>query len=377
MTYQQFPILGPFQGIVSDLPAPNKPHQAFDNSVNFVYRKGRIQSRPRLNDFGAPPDGAIVRYMQTFESIVSTFHTLVLTTQHAYYLNAGGTYNILTMPGAIPSLANAASTSNGYPFSAANIINRVYFSNGCQPLMYADGSQTLIDANTGAAVSGGIACRYMTVLASRLILGYTTEPVPGQSGSTEFTYRIRWCVSGNPDDWTGFGSGFADVLEVPDRITGLVTLGRNAYLFRKNGISIISPTGDGLSPFAIENFSILPSGVGSVFPYALASYGNIAAFISNSEVFSFNGVELTPLAGGKVKKALYADLALAQTRGYQILGFIVANMGLSYDFLSYWICLAGEDLNIAWVYNFDEQTWQKFNFIGAGAASFVGTVATT
>jgi len=303
--------------------------------------------------------------MLTFEDIVDSFHTLVLTTQHGYYLNNGGTYNELTLPGGITDLSLPSNLS--LPFGMCNLINRVYFSNGGQRVMYTDGSA---DVQFAGDVPG--AARFMCTLASHLLLGYTTEPEPGVTGSTEQTFRLRWSVPGDPNDWTSFGSGFEDVLEVPDRITGLVTLGRNAYLFRKNGISIISPTGDGLAPFAIENFSISPKGVGNTYPYALAIYANVCAFVSSSEIFHFNGVELQPI-GGKAKKRIFTDLAAASNADV-VTAYIVPNMGLSYDYLSYWLCIPGP--NVAWVYSFDDQNWQPFDFLGGGRATFVGNAAT-
>lgn len=362
MAYQSFQVTGPYEGIVDNLPAPNKPPSALDDMLNFVSRKGRLQTRPRLNDFGAPPDGALVRNMLTFEDIVGSFHTLVLTTQHAYFLNNGGDYNELTLPMGITDLSGT-----GKPFSLCNVLNRVYFSNGSNLLLYTDGSDTVQVAGDVPA-----AARYMCVLAAHLLLGYTTEPEPGATGSTEQTFRIRWSTSGDPNDWTSFGSGFEDVLEVPDRITGLVTLGRNSYLFRKNGVSIISPTGDGLAPFAIENLSISPKGVGSIYPYGLAIYANYCAFIASNEIYQFNGVEFTPI-GGKAKKKIFEDLANASGDD-EVVAFIVPNFGLSYDYLSYWISIPG--VNVAWVFSFDDQAWTRFTFLGDGYATFVGNVAT-
>lgn len=362
MAYRQFHIAGPFQGIIDNQPAPNKAPAALDDALNFVFRKGRIQSRPRFNNFGAPPDGAILRYGITFESVAKTFHTLGLTTKNAYFVTSGPTYNPLVYPSAI----NPDFSGTSLPYGVANIINRVYFSNGSRKVCYVDGS---IDVKVAGDVQG--AARYMMVLANRIVLGYTTEPQQGDVGSIENPYRIRWCVSGNPNDWTGFGSGFTDLLSVPDRITGLASLGRNGYVFRRNGISMVAPTGDFTAPLSDENFSVAPKGVGSIYPYALAVYGNQCAFVSESEIHSFNGVDLTPI-GQKAKKKIFADLDQA-TNSDEVVGFINPNIGLNFDMLSYWLCIPGP--NVAWIYLFDEEVWQRFTFIGGGRVTFAGSVS--
>src|SRR5437867_9087783 len=104
MALRQFQVVGPFQGIVDNLPAPNKPAAAWDDCLNFFCRKGRLQSRPQFNNFGSPPDEAIVRNAVTFEDVTGAFHTLVLTTQNAYYLTAGPTYHPLNFPAGITTL---------------------------------------------------------------------------------------------------------------------------------------------------------------------------------------------------------------------------------------------------------------------------------
>jgi hypothetical protein len=358
--YRQFQVVGPFKGIVDSTPAPNKMSSAFDDVVNMVCRKGRLQTRPRLSQITSPPDGNIWRNGLTFEDAVAFFHSVVLTTENAYYITAGPTYTPIAFPGGMTSLAGT-----GLPYGVSNIINRAYFSNGSVPLLYADGSDTL-------SVAGDVpgASRYQMCIANRLVLAHTTEPEPGQTGSTEFTFRVRWCVSGDPNDWTGFGSGFSDLLEVPDRITGLAALGRNGYIFRRNGISIMSPTGDGVNPFAIEQYSNAPNGVGSIFPYALAVFGNVSAFVAFNEIYSFNGVEITPI-GGAAKKKIFADFADAT--GDEVLGFMCPNIGLGYDFLAYYLVIPGP--NVVWVYHFDEQAWTRWTLPGDARATWIGNLA--
>jgi len=264
MSYKGVPIRGPYGGIV-DSPSPNNPLSAFDDVVNFFCRKGRIHSRPRFNSFTAPPDGAVLRTVVTFSDILRNLHTLALTVNNAYYITLGPTYNLLTYPSGITDLSGTA-----LPYGKVRFTDRIYFSNGSKRVLYTDGESSIKIA--GDVPGGG---RFMTTLASHLIIANTTEPEPGADGSKRFPRRVRWSASGLPDDWTGFSSGFNDLEEVPDQISGIASLGRNGIIFRTNGFTGMYATGIGALPFRFEHLSFADEGVGNFYPYSLAIYGDM------------------------------------------------------------------------------------------------------
>jgi hypothetical protein len=358
MSYQQKPYPGPYGGIVDDVPRPYKSPADFDDILNFFVREGRLQSRPRLNTFGNPPDTAVLRNMITYQDVLNNYHTLALTTQTAYALSAGPTYNILTVPGGL-SLAGTA-----LPYGWAIVNGKVFFSNGSTDVLYADGSNSLQQT---VDVPG--AARFMCVMASHLLLGYTTEPRPGQTNSTQFQQRVRWSKSGDPTTWTTSSAGFNDLLDIPDGMTGLVALGRNGYVFRKNGVTTISPIGPANAPFIFDNISISPVGVGNAYPYSLASFGSWAVFVSQDDVYLFDGGTFTPIGGGSRKK-IFADLANAS--GDQVVGFIVPSLGVNYPFLSYWLSIPG--VNISWVFYRVTGKWVRFSS-SAGRLTCLAQVA--
>src|SRR5919109_1278581 len=319
-----------------------------------------------MGNFDAPADGAAIVSAVTFRDINGFYHSLILTTVSAYYLDDDG-YYLLTDP-------TATTVHTGLPFALALINERVYFSNGSKKIWYADGSQTL-------KVAGDVpgACRFMMVLGAHLLGGYWTEPEPGLSGSLEYPNRVRWSASGDANDWTSFGSGFTDLLEVPDVITGMCTLGRNGYVFHQNGIIIVYPTGDASAPFAFETYSnniqAGSSGLGCAIPYTLATYGNTAGFVAHDDIYLFNGVELRAI-GHSVKRRIFAEFSNpAITRAW-----MVPNMGRNYQCLSYWL-FPGKtfpdffgDVNTTWIYMLDEGTWQRATFLGGGPVTWVGNV---
>lgn len=357
MSYKGLPYRGPYAGII-DSPGPNNPPNAFDDVLNFFCRKSRIQSRPKFNNFGATPDNAIIRNMLSFSDLLLSNHTLVLTTKNAYFLTSGPTYNVLTYPGGITNLEGTA-----LPYGTTRIINRVYFANGSVTGLYTDGESSV-------KVAGDIpgSFRFAVTLASHVVIAYTTEPAPGADGSQRFPRRVRWSASGLPDDWTGFSSGFNDLEEVPDEITGLAALGRNGFIFRTNGITGMYPTGIGAIPFRFEHFSYSDRGVGNVHPYSLAVYGDVAVFVASDDIYYLTGGTLTRIAGNS-KKKIFADLD--QASGDQIVGFIIPKMGAGFDFLSYWLSIPGKD--VTWVYHYDEQNWVRVTS-AAGRLTFCNTV---
>ena len=356
MTYQQFPVVGPFQGHVDNIPTPHNPANSFDEIVNFICRKGRFQTRPKMVNFGAPPDGAIVRTFRTYSDVQNFLHTLVLTTANAYSLTAGAVYNLMTYPGGIVNL-----TGTSLPYGVQIMNGRVYFSNGSVQILYADGESSLKDSTAPGAA------RFLAQNASHLIAAYMTEPEPGVVGSQVFQQRVRWSKSGDPNDWTAPGSGENDLLDVPDGITGLVTLGRNTLITRTNGLTIMTPTGIGTNPFAFENVSISPLGLGNRYPYSLAQYADFAVFISNSDIHLIDAGLGIKSIGGKAKKKIMRQLGDAS--GDVVIGWPVAQLGPGIDYLSYWLTIPGAEAT--WIYNFDEDNWQQFES-SLGRPTFVG-----
>lgn len=359
--------LGIWGGVVTDIPAPGGL-AAFDDMRNFLCRKGRIQLRPRLNAWGTPPDGCRVRAMVTFLDAVNLYHTLVLTTNNAYMITPGPVWNLLTYPVGIADLSGT-----NLPYGLVNILSRIYFSNGSDSVLFSDGESSLKVA--GDVPGAGL---FMTQNADTLIIAATTEPAPGAINSTFFPNRVRWSAGGLPDEWDpliDFSAGFNDLVEVPDVITGLTTLGRNTYVMRTNGITVMYPTGTsglGVLPFDFEDFSFAPLGVGNAFPYSLATYGPRCVFVAEDDIYMFDGSTPQPIGYGN-KKAIFKDLA--QATGDSVVGQILPVLGPNYDFLAYYLSIPGPD--VAWVFGWDEKTWMRIDS-GAGfmtALNFVSVGA--
>jgi len=341
---QLLPLEAPWPGIVRSPSEISAPANAFADSLNFMLRAQRIITRPKLGLQTAPPDGYPIRGLSTFEDTLNNLHTLILTPKTAYSLTAGYTYNTLT--GDLQALSFR-------PYALAGILRRIYFCNGGQKISYADGSDTVGDANACAGA------RFLGVLGGHLVAAYTTEPAPGTSGAQDFPYRVRWSASGDPDVWTGdFTAGFADLVEVQDDLTGLMVLGYYGYLLRSNGVTVMQPTGSGAAPFYFIQYSNAPRGIGTSYPYSVSVYGNLGAFVGNDDVYTFDGMSFTPI-GRAVKTAIFADLYASTDH---VIGQIIPGFGQGFVLLSYLLAIPGP--NVIWMYNLEEGSWVRLRVPG-------------
>jgi hypothetical protein len=261
--------------------------------------------------------------------------------------------------------------STGLPYALAKVNNSVYFCNGSTPLLYTDGEASL---KIAGSVPG--ACRYLTVNAGHMIGAYWTEPAPLTTGIPQspaiFTTRVRWSDSNNFNEWSELvptaTAGLADLATVPHSITGLSTIGNNSYIYRTNGISVMSPTGNAASPFYISNYSAAPKGEGNVYPYTLTSHNNIDRFVGQTDIWAFDGSSFRSLAEGRVSTEIFNDLTLMEglvvndPRGTRNTprGIITTFLDEGYVYLAY--ILSIPLLNKAWVLNIVENTWSTFTW---------------
>ena len=392
MSFGQLPLNAPFQGIVDHIPAPYRPPASFDELLNMWVYRGRLITRPRLNDFTVNPDGSIIWNIVPFLDIEGHLHNLILASNNIYMLTPGPVWNgplevqpwvstVTYQPGDIVRtdfthwwVATATSTNQappnaafwqpiptgsgatGVPYGVNISQGRVYFSNGSLPGLYSDGEAMLKSMFTPGSF------RFIAVLANHMVVANTTEPPPGTNGATDYPYRVRWSDNGNATNWiegSATSAGHQDLLDVPDQITGLATLGRSGFVFRTNGITQMTPTGLGASPFQFDALSTAPHGVGNFYPYSLTVYGTIAMFVSEDDVWSFDGSSFIPV-GGVVKPRLFHDIADANAS--RIIGMLFVRCNPQFKYLSYWISipLTATSLPVTWVYSFDSQSWQRF-----------------
>ena len=275
----------------------------------------------------------------------------------------GATISITTTT--FTTLAGPGATN--IPYAVLNINNSVYFCNGSVPLCYIDGEAQF-------KIAGDVpgACRFLVECAGHLIGAYWTEPAPNSPGGIIYPRRIRWSDSGNFLEWDVADPNFdAGVTDIPaaDDITGLTNIGYNINIYRTNGISTGTPTGQAAQPFYILPFNQAPKGEGCPYPYTITSYNNIDRFVGNYDVWSFDGTRFTPLMDGKCNARFFADLNQSNPMS-PVRGFITPVLDNGFTWLGYVIDIPG--LNVTWALNITEGSWHRWSWAPQGSPTATG-----
>src|SRR5262245_12236770 len=394
MAFEQTPQISNWKGIIRSSPAPYDTKQPFwDDLLNIWPYFGRMVTRPRLIDFSSSPDGQNIWNMIPFLDGLGNLHDLILTTSNAYMLTpgpvwngplafpdwdstvayqvndqvtvAGQTYIAIqagtnNAPATSPTFwqaTNPSSFATAVPYGYAITQGRVYFSNGTAPGAFSDGEATLKSMRHPGAF------RFCGVLASHMITANTTEPAPGITNSTRYPSRVRWSAIGDPTSWeekAGSSAGHEDLLDVPDVITGYMTLVRTGFVAHPHGFTIMTATGLGSRAFQFDPLQNAPKGVGVYYPPTLDVFGSIAAFVSEEEIYLFNGSSFIPI-GGDMKTRIFFDIQSAPAD--MIIGTIIARFNTRWPMLSYWLSIPAariDQLPITWVYIWESQSWTRF-----------------
>lgn len=169
MPMQRLQIGGPYKGIITDLPPTLIPN-GFEDSVNFIGRKGRQRTRPGLdlaNKF-VSADGTPILNMTSFQDVENFFHTVALTAANAYMLTAGPVLNLLTFPSGF--LLTAFINAGGTGYVVDDVINVIQSGADGGTLTVSD-----VDPTTGAILGLAI---------DTIGESYTTAPGLATTGGT-------------------------------------------------------------------------------------------------------------------------------------------------------------------------------------------------
>lgn len=143
-------------------------------------------------------------------------------------------------------------------------------------------------------LGGTVTAKFLTTFYSRLILGATTEGGEFKPG------RIRWSILGNPEVWTGTGSGAIDLVDEGDSITGLCILGDKLFIFKENSIWEMYYVG-GVDIFRVRK---IVDNVGTLSPKTIVNVGEAIAFYGVDDIYLFDGNQAVPV-GLNVRSILF------------------------------------------------------------------------
>jgi hypothetical protein len=407
---------GPFEGLNVQQPETLISEKATPFVNNFILRNAELRSRPLFKQHSSitTPFHFAFLGVASFIDINGTYHTVAWEAGGAggnllYQLNpAGPSWN---------SLGAASSQFIGpNPISYRVFNNTIYYTSigvflGTPgPCMcYWDGitaspttTQTYADASTSNSVAGisktdsptvggslpgapvvvgplSIGGQFIGELNNRIILANVSVQDQNNGGAAttyNFPNMMWWSANGLPKQWdptANTSAGFNPFLDVPDVITGLVTLGVAGYLFRSNGITQFAPTGNAIAPWEFDHMWASEHGIGNVYPWSIAQYGPKAIFISEDNVYMLS-VTSAEIIGGGTRDAIFADLAASQSNPYQSVNpicNIIPQLQNGYVYLTYQLIIPFSDHSVIYVYSFDEKNWTRWQTSTAVNGSLV------
>lgn len=407
---------GPYSGLNVEQPESLIPDNASPAISNFLLRNAELRSAPKFSQHSNLPisSGASnVFGIASFRDINSTYHTVAFSNNGAFQYNPPNWVNVngnLGIPQFRPvshntfasqlwvSFVAQYSTSLNFPFVgfwdgiAAGFVGRQTFGDGSTSNSVAGISLT--DSPTvGGSLPGGptvvgplaIGGQYIGELNNQIILANITVLDQNSNTFYNFPNMIWWCANGLPLQWdptANTSAGFNPFLDVPDQITGIATLGVAGYLFRTNGITQFSPTGNALSPFQFNHMWASDHGIGSVYPFSIAQYGPNACFVAEDNIYALSLTTSNPI-GGMARDAIMRDLAIsnALNTGNNLEGIpvaaIIPKFNGQFVYLTYQIAMLLPSANgfvpRIYIYSFEDKNWEVLDPLpapGIGSPSF-------
>lgn len=347
----EYPIIGPFGGIQSEVPPDLIGQLGFEDCQNVILRKARATVRPgftSLTALPAPSNEAIVGIFDFFDSGGTRVYGAWTPTR---LLQWNGAWTEITHA----TLGAASLTGSPNQSMHWTVVNeKLIFSQGVDRVMLWDG----ITATFDFAFATVVTAKYMIELNRHLLMANLVD------AATTKNSRVRWSAAGDPTDVTGFNAGIRDQVVDLGPINGMSKLFQDGYLFHQSGITRVVPTGLGLRPF--DWVTLSAGGRGNIASNSLASVGeHVSMYVGQDNIYLFDGTQSVgvgdaPLADTRfrvgAKKKIVADLLQANLN--QVIGFMTTSINGN-DFLAYWLCIPGGSV---WIFNLDEENWTRFTY---------------
>lgn len=319
--------------------ATNRVGKAFATvAKNVVLNRGYLTSRPGTNTYAASTAGSTGTQMQVVNFIRSTGESYVVRFDTDYLYKWTGIAWV-KVTGAGPF---TGTTTDYWTFTAWN--DTLIVSNG------VDGTYTVdVVAGTMAIIAAAPAAKQLTTWAGRLIASYTVESGLGYGN------RVKWSVKNSSTDWTGFGSGYEDMLSTPggevDMLMGVYPVTEEAaFVVRSNSIWQISQTGQSDLPF---RFTRVYNQLGCRAAHSVQSTPEGIVFYGTDNIY-----EVTLSGIQAIGTAIRSELLniIDPTKCWGLYNPLTRQYHLG----------VGETSNISldvdWVYSFVDKGWTRYEF---------------
>ena len=213
---------------------------------------------------------------------------------------------------------------------------------------------------------------FLDELNGRLICGCTTktDPLFPTTLINSFPYQLAWSAEQNYGQWNPVsggvvtGAGYNNIPDIDEVMTGIFTIGPNAYLLRANGISEISPLNSGIEPFAFNHLWSSEFGMGTMFSNAIGKYGSACIFIATDDLISM-GYEGIKDISGVAKTFIYTNLLLTSVltgAQFPLLSGVLTPQVVNNAMYLYYIVGTPDTPNNIYsmlFYNVDNQMWSR------------------
>jgi hypothetical protein len=333
---------------------------------NFWFRNNELRSTPPfVQVFLGPEKQSPVLGQSSFMDGNGTIHTCAFTTRGLWQLSPFNGFSAQNPW----QFIGGGSLAAGIPVASRAFANLFYYTNGVPYLQSWDGIanvpvivSTLTDASFGGAGSsvGGLflyEINFQLCLLNCFVFNAATVGSTPAGSITNFPQRLWYSANGIPNVWdptVNTSAGFVDFLDVPDQFTGVMALGEIAYLFRNNGVTQQTITGNALAPYYFDHLWASEKGIGNVYPFSIAQYGSIGAFISTEQIYkvSINSFEEI---GGTARDAIMGDLAQASNTP---VASIISNYAYGFIYLTYRISIPLQNsFTRHYLYSIEDKNW--------------------
>lgn len=329
------------------------------NALEVVYSEDNIAGDPiggvEGTDYVIGLTPALAADTWTFVSVPKVLTNMDALVNVSLYANATLASGATFFLDDVSAFTINTGSDSDYP-SATSMLKsdetekRWIWSNGNDGIQTWDGSSIEM-VNLGISTPTGFQAELNVAFKNHLMTGITTE-----AGVT-YQQRIRWSDTG---DFTNFASGNASFLDLggSDFITALQVF-RNNYLavFKEDSIWLVRATGD--SDVFDPDQRI--RGIGCPAGRTVAEVGTNLIFLSDDDVYLFDGVDVKP-AGARqgrntspIRNALFSQMEQPQ---------ISRSFGIKVEeFKEYWLFVPGPGStypNLVWVFDWDLEVWTKF-----------------
>ena len=350
MKKQPYPLTQITGGLDTSVDPTYLMDKASPNLQNIYLHDQLIKKGLGWRDLSANNCGGTVMYMDSFPMRSGTTHSLFFTPANAYrYHLANDTFDDLTTANTM----SGNDTDNIYgciALDAAGNDTYIWF-NGKDPMLSWDGNTSANFVSLPAAnVANGwanqtITAKCGTYYKSRLVVAHTIE-----NGAIQ-PWRVRWSVSGNIANCGGAGSGFVELAETADWITGMALMRDKLFIIKERSIWEMEYVGGAtvFTPMMRIN------GVGSYAPSSVIVLDEKMIFYGNDNFYLFDGFSLTPIG-----KQIYSQLYEAETRLVNAAKANVSTAAYIEELKTYIIALVHKDKNVPdliYRYDFDNEAW--------------------